>query len=291
MTPRVSVGIPVYNGGDFIAEAIRSIQAQTIEDIEIIISDNASTDDTRDICLNLAADDSRIRYLRNEANLGGPANTNRLVHEATAPLFKWAYADDVCGPRLLEDCIAALDALPGSVLACPRVRKIDEHGTILFDHEDADLGFDAPEPHVRLQRIYRTLGEQALFGVIRMDALRRTHLVQPRLADGFLLMTELCLMGPFPQTHSQEMLVRVHEGHFGATRKSQFRWIGATRRRDKVFAYTRSTGELLSIVRDSDLSKAEKARCRRVVYREWTLRNWRSSASDVKNLLSDLRAA
>jgi len=290
MSPRVSIGIPVYNGEDFLAVAIASIQAQTVQDVEIIISDNASTDATRDICLEFAADDDRIRYLRNEKNLGGPANTNRLVHEARAPLFKWAYADDVCGPDLLQDCIDALDSSPDSVLACPRVKKIDEHGAVQFEHQDADLGFDAPEPHVRLQRIFRTYGEQALFGVIRTDALRRTRLVQPLLADGFMLMTELCLMGTFPQTRSQEMYIRVHSGHFGASRKSQFRWIGADRRRDRVFAYTRTTGHLLEIIRRSDLPDDEKRRCRSVVYRDWAIRNWRSSASDVRHLFSDLKA-
>lgn len=289
MSALVTVGIPVYNGERFIADAVRSVQTQTVEDVEILISDNASTDATEEICRAIAADDSRVRYLRNATNLGGPGNTNRLVDEATSPLFKWAYADDICGPTLLQDCIDALDAAPGSVLACPRVVKIDEKGEVLFAYEDADLGFDAPEAHVRLQRIFRTMGEQALFGVIRTDALRRTRLVQPYLSDGFILMTELCMQGSFPQTQSQQMFIRMHDGHYGANRRSQFRWIHADRRRDRVFAYARVTGHLMDAINRSDQPADEKRRCRGVVLRDWTLRNWRSIASDVKNLPDDLR--
>lgn len=289
MSPQITVGIPVYNGEPFLAEAIHSVQTQTVEDIEIIVSDNASTDGTEEICRSIAAEDPRVRYVRNETNLGGPGNTNLLVHEASAPLFKWAYSDDICGPTLLQDCVEALDATPGSVLACPRVVKIDKNGDVLFAHEDAVLGFDAPEAHVRLRRIFRTMGEQALFGVIRTDALRRTRLVQRHLSDGFILMTELCMQGSFPQVASPQLFVRMHDDHYGANRRSQFRWIQASRRRDRVFAYTRTTRHLIDAINRSDQPADEKRRCRNVVLRDWTLRNWRSIASDVKNFPDDLR--
>ena len=68
--PRVSIGMPVYNGARFIGEAVRSIQAQTFQDFEVVISDNASTDETQEICTRLAAQDSRIRYYRQARNLG-----------------------------------------------------------------------------------------------------------------------------------------------------------------------------------------------------------------------------
>ncbi len=74
--PAVSIGLPVYNGDNFLAEAIDSILRQTMEDFELIISDNASTDRTEEICREYAAGDSRIRYYRNESNLGAMANYN-----------------------------------------------------------------------------------------------------------------------------------------------------------------------------------------------------------------------
>src|ERR1051326_2036095 len=107
--PRVSIGLPVYNGQQFLEEAINSLLAQTYSDFELIISDNASTDATEQICRAHAAADPRIRYYRNDKNRGPVWNLNRVFELARGELFKWAAHDDVCAPTLVERCVEVLE--------------------------------------------------------------------------------------------------------------------------------------------------------------------------------------
>ena len=86
--PRVSIGLPVYNGENFLAESIESLLGQSYEDFELIISDNASTDGTADICRRYAKQDSRIRYIRQPHNIGSAPNHNFVIEQARGELFK-----------------------------------------------------------------------------------------------------------------------------------------------------------------------------------------------------------
>ena len=86
--PEVSIGIPVYNGTDFLGAAIESHLAQTFGDFELVISDNASTDGTEDLCRAYAQQDSRVRYVRQAENIGANANFNEVVHLSRAPYYR-----------------------------------------------------------------------------------------------------------------------------------------------------------------------------------------------------------
>src|SRR5207247_8787636 len=129
--PRVSVGLPVYNGEKFLSEALDSIIAQSFEDLELIISSNASTDGTDEICRAYVARDKRIRYYRNETNIGVDGNFNRVFQLSSGEYFKWASADDICGPDLIAKCLRVLDSDSSVVLAYPKTRFIDEIGGLL----------------------------------------------------------------------------------------------------------------------------------------------------------------
>ena len=104
--PRVSVGLPVYNGERFLAQAIDSVLQQTHSDLELVISDNASTDRTEEICRSYTTQDSRVRYFRSSANIGACRNFSRVFELSRAPYFKWACYDDICVPGFLEKCVA-----------------------------------------------------------------------------------------------------------------------------------------------------------------------------------------
>ena len=93
-SPKVSIGMPVYNGGKYIREALDSLLAQTFTDFELIISDNASIDETPTICRRYAARDPRIRYVRQRENCGYMANFHFVLDEAGGGYFMWAAADD-----------------------------------------------------------------------------------------------------------------------------------------------------------------------------------------------------
>src|SRR5215212_2547350 len=100
--PQVSLGVPVYNGEKYLAEALESLLQQDYADFEIIISDNASTDGTEEICRNFAGRDKRIRYYRNETNIGASPNYNRTFELARGRYFKWCAHDDVCLPAFVR---------------------------------------------------------------------------------------------------------------------------------------------------------------------------------------------
>ncbi len=133
-SPRVSIGLPVYNGGRFLAATLDSLLAQSLCDFELIISDSASTDETQDLCHAYAARDPRVRYFPNfpnRANLGAGHNYRRVVELSRGELFEWAGADDPCEPAYLARCVEILDADPRVAPAYPRARFIDEEGNVL----------------------------------------------------------------------------------------------------------------------------------------------------------------
>jgi glycosyltransferase involved in cell wall biosynthesis len=202
-TPLVSVGIPVYNGERYLAAAIEAMLAQDLDDFELIISDNASDDGTAEIAREHAARDRRIRYYRNERNLGLAGNFNRLFERSRGRYFKWTAHDDWHPAHTLRVCTDALEAEPSAVLCATAVGIMDDDGEVFAEwHPSADLR--SPEPHLRLHRLLWSLGEtHPLFAVMRADALRRTRFA-PKLYRNYLgadrvLLAELALMGPILQ--------------------------------------------------------------------------------------------
>lgn len=99
---RISVGIPVYNGGASLEQALRSINSQSFRDYEVIISDNASTDNTAQICREMAAINPRIKYFRQENNIGAAANFKFVLDKAVGEYFHWLAADDTRSDNFLE---------------------------------------------------------------------------------------------------------------------------------------------------------------------------------------------
>lgn len=115
--PLVSVGMPVYNGERTIRQALQSILAQSHANLELFISDNASTDRTGEICEEFAKHDARIRYHRQERNLGGAANFKYVLDQASGSYFMWAGADDIRSPDFVACNLAFLEQHPDFVLS------------------------------------------------------------------------------------------------------------------------------------------------------------------------------
>jgi glycosyltransferase involved in cell wall biosynthesis len=193
--PLVSLGVPVFNGESFLADALDSLLAQTCGDFELVIADNASTDATEAICRDYLAMDARIRYVRHDRNMGAPANWNFVARQARGEYFKWASANDVCAPTFLEECATALTSDPGVVLCYGRTCFIDEAGERQVPYE-GDLGFEEARPSERFKRVCRDLAmNNAQSGVVRRDALLRTRLVRPYPSGDMVLTAELALLG------------------------------------------------------------------------------------------------
>lgn len=109
MSPKITIGMPVYNGENDIHNALDSLLSQTFRDFELIISDNASIDSTSSICLKYVERDTRIRYIRQNKNMGGIWNFNFVLQESSCKYFMWAAADDYWDPRFLEKNLRVLD--------------------------------------------------------------------------------------------------------------------------------------------------------------------------------------
>ncbi|MGW4397478.1 glycosyltransferase family 2 protein [Amycolatopsis nivea] len=196
--PRLTIGLPVYNGEEFLAEALDALLGQTYEDFELIISDNASQDATEEIARKYAREDSRIRYLRQPRNIGATPNHNVLLDQARGELFKWASHDDLYGRELLAKCVEALDARPEMILAHSHQAIIDGNGavTVPLDYRHKT---DAPRPSVRFKSLLFEPGGDDFYGVIRTAVLRRvTPMGSYHHADRTYV-AEIALHGPFYQ--------------------------------------------------------------------------------------------
>jgi glycosyltransferase involved in cell wall biosynthesis len=198
---QVSVGLPVYNGERYLAEALDDLLAQSHTDLDIVISDNGSTDRTQEICEHYAAMDSRIRYLRHDHNRGGGWNHNEVLKHARAPYFRWYAYDDRLDPKCIEACAAVLDANPGTILAWPLTTVINDDGAVSSEYRD-DLPFDNSTPTTRLRSLLGSQTEETLlhmcypiYGVMRRDVLLGTRMHGTIAAADTVLLCELALRG------------------------------------------------------------------------------------------------
>jgi glycosyltransferase involved in cell wall biosynthesis len=174
VVPRVSIGMPVYNGQQFLAEALDAFLGQTFDDFELVISDNASTDDTEGICRAYAARDDRIRYVRQPRNVGVSENHRIVVVLARGELFKWAGHDDLYSRDYLERCVRVLDAEPDIVLSTCLTAMIAEDAKVKRVVTETPRDSDSPSARARYRGfLYAVTGDDD-YGVIRTAAMRRT---------------------------------------------------------------------------------------------------------------------
>jgi glycosyltransferase involved in cell wall biosynthesis len=196
VAPRLTIGLPVYNGENFIAASIEALLGQTFEDFELIISDNASVDSTMDICRIYEKQDSRIRLVRQPRNVGLTPNHNFTLNEAKGELFKWASHDDLYARDLLKLCVEALDEHPDAVLAHSGTAIIDGAGDVVETAKYL-LKTASPRASERFRSTLFDVGGDDDGGVTRTAVLRR---IPPRgsyhHADRTII-TELALQGPF----------------------------------------------------------------------------------------------
>jgi glycosyltransferase involved in cell wall biosynthesis len=196
--PRLSIGLPVYNGEKYLAESLDALLGQSYGDFELIISDNASSDATEEICREYLAKDPRISYFRQPVNIGATPNHNWTFEHSRGELFKWASYDDLYGRDLLRRCIEALDADPGLVLAHAHQAIIDGNGDIVLT-VDYPLATDDPRPAERFRSLLFTVGGDDFYGVMRSDILRRTPLNGSYHHSDRTIVAELALYGRFHQ--------------------------------------------------------------------------------------------
>jgi glycosyltransferase involved in cell wall biosynthesis len=167
--PAVSVGLPVYNGGSALRRAIESVLSQSLPDVELVISDNASLDDTAAVCEEYARVDRRVRYFRQPENIGVTRNFGFVLQRATAPLFMWLGHDDWLDKEYLRRCVEVTRADPAVTLVCG-VSRYYEGGE--FRHAGHALSAADEDRYLRVIRFFREVMDNGSFyGVMRRDML------------------------------------------------------------------------------------------------------------------------
>jgi glycosyltransferase involved in cell wall biosynthesis len=261
---RVSIGLPVYNGENYLEAALDSILSQTYTDFELIISDNASTDRTQEICRTYMARDQRIRYHRNKENVGAAKNYNLVFAMTSGEYFKWLSHDDMCAPQLLERCVDILDREPSVVLCYPRTTFIGKHGEFLENYVD---GFNlcSAKPHERLREFLDNRGWcHPVFGVIRASMLKLTPLIGNYPRSDRNLLGELALHGKFYEIPEHLFYRRIHpqmSTRTHVTERDLATWFDPTKRGKIVFPRWRRLFEYLRAISVAPLSWSERVHC------------------------------
>jgi glycosyltransferase involved in cell wall biosynthesis len=275
--PVVSIGMPVFNGENFISPALESIVAQSYENLQIVIGDNASTDATESICREFAERDRRISYFRHSENLGASGNHDFVFFQSEGPLFKLAAHDDVLHPKLIEKCVEALMTRPDYVLAFPRTRHIDADG---LEHEAIDdnvVGMDSPSPAMRMGRI-TCLPNWAtpVFGVFRREAVKSDTILGRYVGSDRTLLADLALAGPWHRVEEYLFYRREHDTTSTNTFKGEvnrIRWFDPSASRGGRFPHWRRLAEFGKAVQRAELSPPQRALAYSQLAR-WTVTPW-----------------
>jgi glycosyltransferase involved in cell wall biosynthesis len=278
--------VPVYNGEAYLDQALDSIAGQTWQDYEVIVSDNASTDRSAEICLARAARDSRIRYHRNDVNIGGDRNHNRCFELSSGEYFLGLAHDDRLEPAYLERAVAALDTDPGIVFCHSRTRTIDEAGAPTGVQEPHDFS-DSDRPHVRLRdAICDARNIIVGFGVSRASVLRQTPLFKPYPSSDAFLQADLALRGRLHEIPEILFNRRLHDrtGH-AIPMHERLAWSDPSRANELYFPTWRRIGEYLRAIARAPMGALERLRCCVVVLAYCRERKV------VPQLLRDLRMA
>lgn len=257
----VFIGLPVYNGADFLAESVQSLLDQTHENLSIHISDNCSTDATEEISRSFAAADPRVTYHRNRENLGATGNWDRVREVATGPFFKWAAHDDVHEPKWVELCLQRLIENPDVALAYTNAKVIDQHSDVV--DVSIDEGIDGSITDHRLRFRNFLLNEiwcVPIFGLTRLDQLQQVPPIGKYYGSDKAVLAELALMGPFAKVEDPLFLRRFHPSNSSQLQGSEARRFQGGAPSLAVPPQIRIFGGYAGAVRRSRLSPIDKVK-------------------------------
>jgi glycosyltransferase involved in cell wall biosynthesis len=201
--PTVTIGLPVYNGEQHLAQCLDSLLAQEFEDFELIIFDNASEDGTEEICRAYAAADRRVRYHRNDRNLGAAANQNRVLELASGKYFKLVSHDDWFSPKLLSRSVEVLKCRPEVVLCYWLETIVDNRDEVLRTYgESQRFAVDSPLASERFHQWLWAFESGArgdpIYGAIRTDVAKTDGpFLYTGLHPNFVRLAQLSLQGPW----------------------------------------------------------------------------------------------
>ncbi|GEM_PF-1418321 len=194
--PLVSVGLPVYNGGNYLDATLKALLSQSYKNVEIIISDNASTDNTREICQKFMAKYEQVKYYRNDINKGAVNNFNRVLALSTGKYFMWSGHDDIYLPDFIKACVAELEKESNLSFCSTGLQFINEHGELIepFDYSSDNPDLSYGDLSSRLMRWWSQPGWYSIYSLYRLDAIKSVNIKNIYGSD-VVLITDLLLKG------------------------------------------------------------------------------------------------
>jgi len=283
--PKVSIGLPVYNGENFLSQALDSLLSQTYSDFELVISDNASTDRTKEISQACAERDKRVRYFRYETNRGAAWNFNNVFELSAGKYLKWAAHDDICAPEFLERCVEVLERDPGIVVCFSKTVQIDAHGRHERKRDHIELpNLGSARAHERFHDMIAIPHEcEAVFGVIRRDVLRQTPLIGNYISSDRVLLVLLSTYGRLHELPDYLFFQREHAGRSVRGREHEVTsWFDPARGQVIVFPFWRISWEFAMAAIRGGTGVGERLRCLGEVVK-WGKQEWRDYKGDLSS--------
>lgn len=263
--PRVTVGLPVFDSERFLEQTLQSILAQTYADFELLISDNVSSDATPEIARDFCRRDRRVRYFRNDVNIGADRNYNRCIELARGDYFWGIGYDDLVDPTYLERCMAILEADPSIACCHTRMYRIDGSGNVIGEFEGHDFSA-APSPHERFADAIGAPWTIVCHGVLRVSTLRKTRLLIAHPAADTVLQAEVALHGKLYEIPEPLFFHRVPSGAPLSSR-DRVGWSEPGKEEAIIFPHWRRLGELFRSLARTPLGLMDTVRCYSVIAR------------------------
>ena len=277
--PAVSICLPVYNGENYVAEAIESMLAQTFADFELVITDNASTDRTEEICRTFADADPRVRYHRNERNVGGARNQAIAVQLSRGRYVRLSAHDDKIAPTHLEECVAVLEERPDVVIAFTGTVEIDKVGAEVRQYRGTRGTADTPSRRFR-ELIFRDHNCDTIYGLIRGDVLRCTRPMENFTDADRVFLCRLAFQGPFVSIDVPLFYKRVHPKNRLSNWRDRMAWYNPDAKGKANFPNWLELFSIGSTVVTAPISLLERLRCGATAM-HWAVRYAPNLAKDL----------
>ncbi len=288
-SPLVTVALPVFNGADTVEAVARSVLAQDHDNIELLIADNASSDDTQDICRELAGSDPRVSYHRQPTNIGLLNNFEWTKHHCRGEYLRWIGDNDELHPNYVSRCLVAFAERPASVLVTTQIEYLNERGAVRsMRYVPSALPLD--DPVARLGELLALLSQtylllDPLYGMARIEVARR--LSHDRMVRGDeVYAAKLALAGPW--SHVAEVLARRNWSLVSPTRAADLldvpRW-------QAWATHANQTRVLWTYVNEAALSAEQRRRAHRLVLDHYAARHWSTARRRARKIISRLRRA
>lgn len=258
--PLVSIGMPLYNEDRFVRESLTAILQQDYPNLEIIISDNCSTDETVAICKELASGDNRVQSISQASNIGAAANMVKVLEQASGRYFMWASGHDLWSANLVTECVKALEARPGASIAYAGSDWIGEDGESL---DKVCSSYDTGGMNDITRFFMAFWGNMhPILGLIRLEYLRQIPKIHECAGTDQIMLAELAFKGEFLLVQTAHWLrrqprdVESHKQKLDRYTDKEYKLAGSWL--DRSFPLLRLPWELIRVVLRSPTTLLER---------------------------------